>query len=158
MYITVLLHTLTYANRKFWIRNRPGDGLITQLQRAADEEAEQMELADGAPSAPPAGLLGPKRAKAGGGGARGSLAELVTRLAFVLPMASSLPQMRAHLSEQQQQQSSAADSASAGAEDYGGTAVKRAKLTPPTLPGLDLISSGALPECIRIVRRRRVCK
>ena len=83
-----------------------------------------------------------KRAKAGG--ARGSLPELVSRLASVLPMARTLPHLRALLSEQQQQKAGAAESSTVSAGAAGeqhATDVKRVKLAAPAIPGLDLVPS-----------------
>ena len=84
-----------------------------------------------------------KRAKAGG--ARGSLPELVSRLASVLPMARALPHLRALLSEQQQQKTGtavpSAVSAGAAGDEQRATDVKRIKLAAPAIPGLDLVTS-----------------
>lgn len=140
---------------------------MAQLQRSAEEEAEQVEVAElgpGVAAAACAGVGAPaKRAKAGFcGSPRGSLPELVSRLASVLPMARTLPHLRALLAEQQQQQTQqqqqpqherkfvASDTGalSAAADEQSATAAKRAKLASISLPGLDLVASEGDPVAI----------
>ena len=149
LWLTAVFNKSRCAYSKFWIRNRPGDGLVSQRGAGAEEEAEQVELAEpGAGSAASALTFAgapAKRAKAGG--ARGSLPELVSRLASVLPMARTLPHLRALLAEQQQQKAGAAEAiaASAGAA-HDEVDVKRVKLAASAIPGLDLVSSEGFEQ------------